>query len=162
MTAESTSSTPPTYEKVRGFLNAMGLGYIEKKDENKLLLANYIDEKYYFVYVLCEEDWIYTNVRLLNGVDIPEDKKEELFRQLLILNKNEKDLTFSLDEEDNVYSENDSPLSTNYLAFKSEYMMTVKGISLFSELANKLGIEIEGTAASKARVNESVECQVEH
>ena len=143
-----------SYDHTVEFLTKMGAKFIEKQETQTLILAHLIHNKYYHVNIVCEPKWIYTYVLIMNGLDIPEEKKKDIFRELLILNKQEKDLTFSLDEEDNIYSENDSPYNTDYEAFKSEYIMTVKGIELFIEkVAKKFGLEMFDTVAAKKNMN---------
>jgi len=140
-----------SYDKAKGWLTEMGLKFMEKPEENKFFLLHKIGEFHYFVKIICTDPkWIYSYIMVYDGVDLPAEKQRDVFRALLIQNKLKEDLTYSLDEENNIYSENDSPIDSNLGAFKSEYEAALNGIKIFNdEIAPKLGLTMRDTIYGK-------------
>jgi hypothetical protein len=138
------------YSKAKDWLKKMNLKFEELKKEKRLiLLANYNNMKY-IVQIAnkrnaeTKKDWICTYVLLLGGESLPSDKKTALFTELLLQNYLVEDLTYSIDLNHNVYSENDSPINTNYDSFKSEFKRSVEGIKIFNEqILSKVGLKME-------------------
>ena len=112
----------------------MGLKYeLNKKKDNEFFLIQGYKKARFFIKIDYSEDWIKTYCLVLPAELIDDYKRFPLYTELLLQNKIESDLTYSIDEEGNVYSENDCPASANYESFKSEYKMAIKGIHIILE-----------------------------
>ena len=121
-----------------------------EKSDNEFILIQGYKGKRFFIKIKCTEEWIYTLCLVLADELIPDYKRFPLYTELLIQNKIQPDLTFSIDNEGNVYSENDSPADTNYQAFKSEYNMAIKGIHIIlDEICPKIELNVEDTLMGK-------------
>ncbi|MHA1770463.1 MAG: hypothetical protein ACTSYL_12130 [Candidatus Thorarchaeota archaeon] len=87
-------------------------------------------------------DWIKVKVQVMALNKIPEDKRIDILKMLLVQNYVLDDVTFSMDEENIIYSENDIPRSSNLENFHSELTAVVLGALTFvKNIAPKLGID---------------------
>jgi hypothetical protein len=88
---------------------------------------------------------IHAAVLLLGPEEVPSANKEELYGFLLRENWMLDDVTYSMDEKGNLYSENDIPEQTNLENFKSELDAVVFGLErFFTNVSSRFGIEPKG------------------
>lgn len=91
------------------------------------------------------DKWIHVAVLLLRSEEVPADSKEDLYGFLLRENWLLDDVTYSMDEKGNLYSENDIPEQTNLENFKSELDAVVFGLERFyTNVSSRFGIEPKG------------------
>ncbi|MCF2138123.1 MAG: hypothetical protein K9W43_12905 [Candidatus Thorarchaeota archaeon] len=87
-------------------------------------------------------DWIKVKVQVMALDKVPEEKKLDILKALLIQNYMLDDVTFSMDESCIIYSENDIPRSSNLENFHSELTAVVLGTLTFvKNIAPKFGID---------------------
>ncbi len=86
--------------------------------------------------------WILVAVRLLDAERITPDIREELFAFLLQENYMLDDVTYSMDEKGNIYSENDIPEQASLDDFRSEFDAVVFGMKrFFDNVSARFGLE---------------------
>ncbi|MFW9792845.1 MAG: hypothetical protein ACFFEE_00975, partial [Candidatus Thorarchaeota archaeon] len=91
------------------------------------------------------DKWIHVAVLLLRPDEIPQENKEELYGFLLRENWMLDDVTYSMDEKGNLYSENDIPEQTNLENFKSELDAVIFGLERFVTIvSSQFGINPRG------------------
>ncbi|MFW9808904.1 MAG: YbjN domain-containing protein [Candidatus Thorarchaeota archaeon] len=91
------------------------------------------------------DKWIHVAVLLLQPDEIPDGNKRELYEFLLRENWALDDVTYSMDEKGNLYSENDIPEQTNLENFKSELDAVVFGLERFVTIvSSRFGINPKG------------------
>jgi hypothetical protein len=80
-----------------------------------------------------DEKWVQIKCLLMLSKNIPDipDLEETLHRKLLQANFNFAEVTYSLDEENNIFSEADMPIDTDFTNFKSEFVSVVFAIDYF-------------------------------
>ncbi len=66
-------------------------------------------------------DWIFVKCCIILKKSIPQNKLFDLYQKLLYANYLYAELTFSVDEEGNVYAESDMPSEADFENFKSEF-----------------------------------------
>ncbi|MHA1231671.1 MAG: hypothetical protein ACTSRP_15625 [Candidatus Helarchaeota archaeon] len=135
------------YDKVLGFIKELKPEIIHenKKDYQIVIPLTYKfsnGEKIVLnVDTRLSDKWIETKCLLLINEAIPNNPEIEhlLHKKLLQANFRYAEVTYSLDNEGNVYAEADMPLETDWLNFKSEYISIIFAIDL---LFNKIIPEI--------------------
>ena len=91
------------------------------------------------------DKWIHVAVLLLQPDEILDGSKRELYEFLLRENWALDDVTYSMDEKGNLYSENDIPEQTNLENFKSELDAVVFGLERFVTIvSSRFGINPKG------------------
>ncbi len=89
-------------------------------------------------------DWIKILVPIIDYEKIPDDKKVETLKELLFYNFSLEDVTYSMNKDGIIHSENDIPRTSNLENFHSELTAVVLGAMTFlKEIVPKVGIDEE-------------------
>ncbi len=133
-------------EQVKNWLNSLEIPYELLEDINTFDLKWDVEGTTFDIRVAIRADkWIHVAVRLLRPEEIPQESKEELYGFLLRENWMLDDVTYSMDERGNLYSENDIPEQTNLENFKSELDAVIFGLErFFTTVSSRFGIEPRG------------------
>ncbi|MHA1654184.1 MAG: hypothetical protein ACTSVT_09360 [Candidatus Thorarchaeota archaeon] len=130
-------------EQIRTWLELMRLPY-EYDEETRTYVTMY-DIESRSVQVLIsptKPEWIKVRVRLGSIDKIPEENQLPVLREMLVQNFELDDVTFSMDDNGVLYSENDIPRSSNLENFHSEMTAVVLGALTFvSEIGPKYGFD---------------------
>ena len=134
-------------EQVKNWLNSLEIPYDLLEDINTFDLKWDVEGTAFDIRVAIRADkWIHVAVLLLRPEEIPKETKEELYGFLLRENWMLDDVTYSMDEKGNLYSENDIPEQTNLENFKSELDGVIFGLErFFTTVSSRFGIEPSGT-----------------
>ncbi|MFW9922557.1 MAG: YbjN domain-containing protein [Candidatus Thorarchaeota archaeon] len=142
-----------TVEKVKGWLDELNLNYFISQNGTEIMLPYKIDDKTFNVRIVVAEEWMQLFCLILQANDIPEELVAAVHANLLLANFNLNEVTFSIDPEGNIYSENDLPVDSDLVTFKSELGAVVFGYQFFYEqIAPKIGGEIEKISKDKLGV----------
>ncbi len=91
-----------------------------------------IDDRKFEMYISCRADgWIQISALLVRDDRIPPAVKEALYAELLKENRRLDDVTYSMDEEGNLYAENDVPVHSNLGNFLTELNAVVYAVKRF-------------------------------
>lgn len=133
-------------EQVKNWLNSLEIPYELLEEINTFDLKWDVEGTTFDVRIAIRADkWIHVAVRLLRLEEIPQESKEELYGFLLRENWMLDDVTYSMDERGNLYSENDIPEQTNLENFKSELDAVIFGLErFFTTVSSRFGIEPRG------------------
>ncbi|MFW9786701.1 MAG: hypothetical protein ACFFE2_05715 [Candidatus Thorarchaeota archaeon] len=134
-------------EQVEKWLKSLEVSFELVKDINTFKLTWDVDGTPFEIRVAIRADrWIHVAVLLLKPEEIPQEYREELYGLLLRENWMLDDVTYSMDENGNLYSENDIPELTNLENFKSELDAVIFGLErFFTIVSSRFGIEPRGT-----------------
>ncbi len=133
-------------EQIKEWLTNLEMQFELIPDINTFMIEWDVEGKMFEVRVTVRADkWIHVAVLLLKPEELPSDQKEEIYGFLLRENWMHDDVTYSMDENDNLYSENDIPECTNMDNFASELNAVVFGLEHFyTNVSTKFGIEPKG------------------
>jgi len=134
-------------EQVKNWLNSLEVSFELLEDIHTFKLAWDVEGTSFDIRVAIRADkWIHVAVLLLRPEEIPQDVREDLYGFLLRENWMLDDVTYSMDEKGNLYSENDIPELTNLENFKSELDAVIFGLERFYTIvSSRFGIEPRGT-----------------
>lgn len=134
-------------EQVKIWLDSLEIIYELFEDINTFNLRWEVEDTTFDIRVTIRADkWIHVAVRLLRPEEIPDEYRQELYELLLRENWMLDDVTYSMDEKGNLYSENDIPEQTNLENFKSELDAVILGLERFyTVVSSQFGIEPSGT-----------------
>lgn len=134
-------------EQVKNWLNSLEISFELLEDIHTFKLAWDVEGTSFDIRVAIRADkWIHVAVLLLRPEEIPQDVREDLYGFLLRENWMLDDVTYSMDEKGNLYSENDIPELTNLENFKSELDAVIFGLERFYTIvSSRFGIEPRGT-----------------
>ena len=96
--------------------------------------------------ILVTEKWIFSKCLIMFGDKIPITGKIEqlLYQEMLKANFDLAEVTFSLDQVNNIYIETDMPINTNFENFQAEFQSIPFGVlHFFNEIVPKLNSEIQ-------------------
>lgn len=130
-------------ERIREWLDTLEVPY-EYDEEIKTFKTEWdVEGKASEVRITIRADrWILVAVRLLDAERITPDIREELFAFLLQENYMLDDVTYSMDEKGNIYSENDIPEQASLDDFRSEFDAVVFGMKrFFDNVSARFGLE---------------------
>ena len=115
-------------DKVKEWLDRMQLSYAFNKERRVFLLPYDIDGvKFSVLIIVFPEKWIKIAALILE-----KDKvNESVYKTLLKANWDLFEVTYSLDPEGNVVSENDITFDSNFENFQSEFNAVVFGVVHF-------------------------------
>jgi hypothetical protein len=130
-------------EKIKVWLDSLEVPYEYDEGINTFKTEWDVEGKPFEVRITIRADrWILVAVRLLNAEGIPSDNREELLAFLLQENYMLDDVTYSMDEKGNIYSENDIPEQASFDDFTSEFDAVVFGMMrFFDSVSARFGIE---------------------
>jgi hypothetical protein len=138
-------------EQIKNWLNSLEVPFeleedISTEDISTFRLMWDVESTKFEIKITIRADkWIHVAVLLLGPDEVPPENKEELYGFLLRENWMLDDVTYSMDENGNLYSENDIPEQTNLENFKSELDAVVFGLErFFTNVSSRFGIEPRG------------------
>ncbi|MFX1513029.1 MAG: hypothetical protein ACFFCQ_10615 [Promethearchaeota archaeon] len=136
-----------SFEKVKSWLDQMELRYSHNEEMNLFYLPYDISGTKFAVQIgVFDEKWIKIAALIVQADMIPKG----LLRALLNANWHLFDVTYSIDDNGNVFSENDVPVDSNFENFRSEFGAVVFGVThFFDTIANKLNVEQQDTYVAK-------------
>lgn len=134
-------------EQIKNWLNSLEVPFELEEDKNTFKLLWDVEGTNFEIRITIRADkWILVAVLLLRSEEIPAESKEDLYGFLLHENWQLDDVTYSMDEKGNLYSENDIPEQTNLENFKSELDAVVFGLErFFTNVSSRFGIEPKGS-----------------
>jgi len=122
-------------EKVKGFLDKMGVKYVYD-EENKVIIAPYkIHEREFLVFVLFSDNWVTTAARIVNLSELPPNlDKERFFARLLTETFYLSEVTYGLTKNGDVVAHAETHVDAlDYENFRVEFHSVVAGIAYFIE-----------------------------
>jgi hypothetical protein len=134
-------------EQIKSWLNSLEAPFELEEDTSTFKLKWDVEGTNFEIRVTIRADkWIHVAVLLLRPEEVPAESKEDLYGFLLRENWMLDDVTYSMDEKGNLYSENDIPEQTNLGNFKSELDAVVFGLErFFTNVSSRFGIEPKGS-----------------
>ncbi|NHJ49084.1 MAG: hypothetical protein FK733_14955 [Asgard group archaeon] len=139
-----------TVEKVKSWLDELNLNYFVSQSGSEIMLPYKIDERTFDVRVVVAEEWMQVFCKIIAANEVPQELVAVVHANLLLANFNLNEVTYSIDPEGNIYSENDLPVDSDLITFKSELGAVVFGYQYFYEqLAPKIGGTIEKMSKDK-------------
>ncbi|MHA1639082.1 MAG: hypothetical protein ACTSW0_02610, partial [Candidatus Heimdallarchaeota archaeon] len=109
-----------------------------------------IDQRTFNVRIVIAPDWMQLFCLIMAENEIPKELVSAIHANLLLANFNLNEVTYSIDPKGNIYSENDLPVETDIVSFKSELGAVVFGYQYFYEqIATKIGGEVYKMAKTK-------------
>ncbi|MHA2070355.1 MAG: YbjN domain-containing protein [Candidatus Thorarchaeota archaeon] len=133
--------------QIKSWLNSLEVPFELEEDTSTFKLKWDVEGTNFEIRVTIRADkWIHVAVLLLRPEEVPAESKEDLYGFLLRENWMLDDVTYSMDEKGNLYSENDIPEQTNLENFKSELDAVVFGLErFFTNVSSRFGIEPKGS-----------------
>ncbi|RLI67205.1 hypothetical protein DRO91_08450 [Candidatus Heimdallarchaeota archaeon] len=139
-----------TLEKVKGWLDELDLNYYVSQEGTEIMLPYKIDQRTFNVRIVIAPDWMQLFCLIMAENEIPKELVPAIHANLLLANFNLNEVTYSIDPKGNIYSENDLPVETDIVSFKSELGAVVFGYQYFYEqIATKIGGEVYKMAKTK-------------
>ncbi|MHA1879568.1 MAG: hypothetical protein ACTSYG_04150 [Candidatus Heimdallarchaeota archaeon] len=139
-----------TLEKVKGWLDELNLNYYVSQEGTEIMLPYKIDQRTFNVRIVIAPDWMQLFCLIMAENEIPKELVSAIHANLLLANFNLNEVTYSIDPKGNIYSENDLPVETDIVSFKSELGAVVFGYQYFYEqIATKIGGEVYKMAKTK-------------
>ncbi len=137
-----------TFETVKSWLDQMNLKYSHNQEMNLFYLPYDIEGTKFAVQIAIFDDkWIKVAALIVQAEMIPKG----LHKALLNANWHLFDVTYSVDDNGNVFSENDVPIDSNFENFRSEFGAVVFGVThFFDTIAKKLNVTQQDTYEKKA------------
>lgn len=134
-------------EQIKSWLNSLEVPFELVEDTSTFKLKWDVEGTNFEIRITIRADkWIHVAVLLLRPEEVPSENKEDLYGFLLRENWMLDDVTYSMDEKGNLYSENDIPEQTNLENFKSELDAVVFGLErFFTNVSSRFGIEPKGS-----------------
>ncbi len=142
-----------TFEKVKEFLIKIGINeknIIENEEENSFEIPLTIefensDPIILKTKMLITEKWIFSKCLIIYDNKLPSGNiKNLLYQELLKANFDLAEVTFSLDQVNNIYIETDMPTTTHYENFQSEFQSIPFGVlHFFNDIVPKISSEIK-------------------
>ncbi|MHA1504617.1 MAG: YbjN domain-containing protein, partial [Candidatus Heimdallarchaeota archaeon] len=126
-----------TVEKVKGWLDELNLNYFVSQSGSEIMLPYKIDERTFNVRIVVAQEWMQLFCQVLQANEVPQNLVSVIHANLLLANFNLNEVTFSIDPEGNIYSENDIPVDADIVTFKSELGAVVFGYQYFFEKKKK-------------------------
>ncbi|MCK5045984.1 MAG: hypothetical protein KAJ76_02345 [Candidatus Heimdallarchaeota archaeon] len=137
-------------EKVKGWLDELNLNYFVSQSGTEIMLPYKIDERTFNVRIVIAPEWMQLFCQIMTANEVPQELVSTVHANLLLANFNLNEVTFSIDPEGNIYSENDMPVESDLVTFKSELGAVVFGYQYFFEqLAPKIGGAVEKLSKEK-------------
>ena len=137
-------------EKVKGWLDELNLNYFVSQNGTEIMLPYKIDERTFNVRIVVAPEWMQLFCMILAANEVPQELVGAIHANLLLANFNLNEVTYSIDPEGNIYSENDIPVESDLVTFKSELGAVVFGYQYFYEqIAPKIGGAVEQMSKEK-------------
>jgi len=137
-------------EKVKGWLDELNLNYFVSQSGTEIMLPYKIDERTFNVRIVIAPEWMQLFCQIMTANEVPPELVSTIHANLLLGNFNLNEVTYSIDPEGNIYSENDMPVESDIITFKSELGAVVFGYQYFYEqLAPKIGGAVEKLSKDK-------------
>ncbi|MFX0133672.1 MAG: hypothetical protein ACFFDN_08515 [Candidatus Hodarchaeota archaeon] len=142
------------YKKVKDFLIKLGIddkNILENVDEHSFEIPLTIEFKnsepiILKTKMLITEKWIFSKCLIIYDNKIPTggNIKHLLYQELLRANFDLAEVTYSLDQANNIYIETDMPTVTNFENFQSEFQSMPFGVlHFFNDIVPRISNEIK-------------------
>lgn len=126
--------------KVQKWLKKMDIKF-QMINESIVLMYN-IKNIQFAVNINILGEWIQIAASTVRTQDVIAETREELYADLLKQNFLLNDVTYSLDSQGSIFSENDIPVDSNYENFVSEFNAVVYGvIHFYDKIGLKYGLD---------------------
>jgi hypothetical protein len=126
-------------DQVKSWLDQMNLNY--RVIDDKIILFYNLEGIRFSVIITIGSKWIRIAALIIRSEDVPSQHKEQLFKELLQQNWLLNDVTYSVDPNGAVFSENDMPLGANFESFQSEFGAVIYGVTnFFVKIGPKYGL----------------------
>jgi hypothetical protein len=131
------------FKQIGDWLTQMGLTFAYNEEKRAFVLPYEIDDNKFLVTIIVFPDtWIKVLALIVENDKIPKDMHLALLQE----NWNLFEVTYSMDQYGNLFSENDLPQTTNYDNFVSEFQAVIYGVKhFFDEVAPKFRLKAAGT-----------------
>lgn len=125
--------------KIQAWMKSMNLKF--QIFNNNFVILYDIEGIRFAVNVNIMGNWIQIAASIVHSTDIPIEKREDLLADLLKQNWILNDVTYSIDPNGSIFSENDIPLESNFENFRSEFGAVVCGVTnFFNSIGPKYGL----------------------
>jgi hypothetical protein len=141
-------------KKAEGWLRELGFEYSKEKMETSdgktepMLFIRFKGKGElpdYDVQINAHGDWVICRARLAKAKLIPKSKRAELYHDLLNMIYRYSELTFSSNDEGDVFVECEVHRNVRPLTFELEFKTLPVGMSIFAEqIAPKYGVKLGG------------------
>jgi hypothetical protein len=147
---EMTEEMNQALEKVRSWLDELELKYFTSETGKEIMLPYKIEERTFNIRIVISNQWIQVFCQIMAANEVPKKLAQTIHFNLLLGNYILNEVTYSVDPKGNIYAENDMPLDTDLVNFKSELGAVVFGYQYFYEqMAPKIGGEVEEMKETK-------------
>ncbi len=123
------------FDEIGDWLEKMKLKF--KLDKKKMTFSIIYNEggKNWDIRLFVGKQWYQVAAQIIKGSNVPEDNNKRLliYQKLLQANFKLNEVTFSMDRDGNIYSENDIPKESNFENFRSEFTAVPFGIRYWLE-----------------------------
>ncbi|MFX1517265.1 MAG: hypothetical protein ACFFC6_13260 [Promethearchaeota archaeon] len=128
-------------ELVKTWLGRMNIPF-NITPRNTIVILYNMENKYKFaVNIIPEGRWIQIAASMVHADEIPKKRKEEILADLLKGNWKLNDVTYSMDPNGSLFSENDVGADSNFENFASEFGAVGFGVKyFFDEIGPKYGL----------------------
>ena len=122
-------------EKVKVFLDSMGVNYVFDEEEGVIVAPFKIKGKVYPILIMVMGEWVLTVARLVNMSELPSNLDREKFYQRLLRDTFYlSEITYGLmDNGDVVVHASTHIDALNYKDFRTEFASIIAGISHYRE-----------------------------
>jgi len=139
-------------EKVEGWLEKLGFNYAKEQVDSEgggkepvlyIRFRGKAKQPDFDVYIIARGDWILCRARLATADQIPKAKRAEFYRALLNAVFRYSEVSFSADDDGNIFVECDIHRTSDLRTFEEEFKSLPVGMGIFAEeLAPKFGIKL--------------------
>ncbi len=122
------------FEKVGRYLALLGKKLDIDKEKGIIKVHEKVDNEETVVEIRFTRNWVITYVKLGSIKELPNDTKIKVLEKLLLLNRNYAEVCFGIDEEYNVYCEEDTLVDALTLdVFLEEYNAVLIAFELWEK-----------------------------
>jgi len=132
-------------ERVARYLNLLGKKFKWNKENQMFLVEEKIDDKKVEITVGFTKNWLYIRLNFGSIKNLPDNIKYKLFKRCLEINMEYAEVSFALDKEENLLSEEDILLEALTLdVFVEEYNAVLVSARIYDEELKPIISESKG------------------
>lgn len=134
-------------ERVRGYLDKMGIKYIVDEEHNAIIAPYEIRGRDFLVVVLFSESWVLTAAKIVGLNELPPElDREKFFARLLMDTFYLNEITYGLTKDGLIVAHAESHVDAlSFENFKVEFFSVVAGIAHFiDEIEKELPVKARG------------------
>jgi len=122
------------FEKVSRYLALLGKKMEIDREKRVIRVHEKLNEEEVIVEIQFSKNWVVTYVTLGSIKELPDNKKLKILEKLLLLNRNYAEVCFGIDDQYNVYCEEDTLLEALTLdVFLEEYNAVLIAFELWEK-----------------------------